>query len=180
MVMGEMERKRRVVRLWPMIEDHVTVAESGFVGSFEQFYTETWPLVYRALVVATSDHDLAREAVDEAMVRAYERWRTVAAMDNRAGWVYRVASNWATSRLRRRKLIFRQPRVDTTSHDPDLVDPRLLDAVRQLSPRHRDVVVARYLLDLSEAATAEALGIPVGTVKSRLSRALSQLKEVLS
>jgi RNA polymerase sigma-70 factor (ECF subfamily) len=42
------------------------------------------------------------------------------------------------------------------------------------------VVVARYLLDMSEADTARALGIPVGTVKSRLSRALSNLKETLS
>jgi RNA polymerase sigma-70 factor (ECF subfamily) len=65
-------------------------------------------------------------------------------------------------------------------HDPEIADPRVLEAVRRLAPRHRDVVVARYLLDLSEAATAEALGIPVGTVKSRLSRALAQLKEVLS
>jgi RNA polymerase sigma-70 factor (ECF subfamily) len=49
-----------------------------------------------------------------------------------------------------------------------------------LSPRHRDVVVARLVLDLSESATAQALGIPAGTVKSRLSRALAELKEALS
>jgi RNA polymerase sigma-70 factor (ECF subfamily) len=178
--MGEMERKRRVVRLWPMIEDQVTVVEPGFVGSFEQFYSSAWQPVYRAMVVAIGDHDLAREAVDEAMVRAYERWKSVSTMGNREGWVYRVASNWATSRLRRRKLMLRPIPGSSVTHDPEMAEPRLIAAVRKLSPRHRDVVVARFLLDLSESATAQALNIPEGTVKSRLSRALAQLKEALS
>jgi RNA polymerase sigma-70 factor (ECF subfamily) len=71
------------------------------------------------------------------------------------------------------------PAVETTN-EPEVVDPRLLEAVRRLSPKHRDVVVARYLLDMSESSAAQALGIPEGTVKSRLSRALVELKEVLS
>jgi RNA polymerase sigma-70 factor (ECF subfamily) len=168
------------MRLSPMIEEQVALTEHGFVDSFERFYSATWQTVYRALVVAIGDHDLAREAVDEAMVRAYEQWRTVSTMRNREGWVYRVASNWATSRLRRRKLMFRPVPGSSITQNPEIADPRLIEAVRRLSPRHRDVVVARYLLDLSESATAQALGIPEGTVKSRLSRALAQLKEVLS
>jgi RNA polymerase sigma factor (sigma-70 family) len=175
-----MERDLEAMRLSPMIEDQIVVSEPGFVDSFERFYAESWQLVYRALVVGIGDTDLAREAVDEAMVRAYERWGTVSTMTNREGWVYRVASNWATSRLRRRRLQFRRVPSVEAAHDPEVIDPRLLEAVRNLTRRHRDVVVARYLLDMSESATAQALGIPEGTVKSRLSRALAQLKEVLS
>ncbi len=52
----------------------------------------------------------------------------------------------------------------------------LRDAVQALSPPHRDVVVCRYLLDLSEVDTAAVLGIRLGTVKSRLSRALRKLQ----
>jgi RNA polymerase sigma factor (sigma-70 family) len=163
-----------------MIEEQVTLTEPAFADSFERFYADCWQTVYRALVVGIGDVDLAREAVDEAMVRAYERWRTVSTMENRVGWVYRVASNWATSRLRRRRLRLRALETIDVSHDPEVVDPRLLEAIRRLSPKHRDVVVARYLLDMSESATAQALGIPEGTVKSRLSRALAELKEVLS
>ncbi len=163
-----------------MIEEHDTLTEPGFVDSFERFYADSWQTVYRALVVGIGDGDLAREAVDEAMVRAYERWRTVSGMENREGWVYRVASNWATSRLRRRRLQLRPVSTSEAAHDPDVVDPKLLAAVRKLSPKHRDVVVARYLLDMSESATSQALGIPEGTVKSRLSRALAELKEDLS
>ena len=163
-----------------MVEEQVTLKEPGFADSFERFYAQCRHKVYRALAVGIGDTDLAREAVDEAMVRAYERWRVVSAMTNREGWVYRVASNWATSRLRRRKLQLRREHRTTATHDPEVADPRLLEAIRALSTRHRDVVVARYLLDMSESATAKALGIPEGTVKSRLSRALAQLKEVLS
>ncbi len=169
-----------------MTDEHVTLYEPGsadepgYADSFERFYADSWQRVYRALVVGIGDSELAREAVDEAMVRAYERWRSVSSMANREGWVYRVASNWATSRLRRRRSQLRPVGTSETSQDPEVVDPRLLEAVRGLSPKRRDVVVARYLLDMSESATSEALGIPEGTVKSRLSRALAELKEVLS
>lgn len=54
-----MERSNRAMRLFPMLEDQVTVNECGFVGSFERFYAETWQTVYRALVVAVGDPDVA-------------------------------------------------------------------------------------------------------------------------
>jgi len=57
--------------------------------------------VYRALAVALGDPDLAREATDEAMLRAYARWSRVGAYDNPGGWVFRVGLNWATSWWRR-------------------------------------------------------------------------------
>jgi RNA polymerase sigma factor (sigma-70 family) len=163
-----------------MIEEQVLVNEPGFADSFEKFYADCWHKVYRALAVGIGDRDLAREAVDEAMARAYERWRSVSTMTNREGWVYRVASNWATSRLRRRRLQLRRAPDPETIYQPEVADPELLEAIRGLSTRYRDVVVARYLLDMSESATAQALGIPEGTVKSRLSRALAELKESLS
>jgi RNA polymerase sigma-70 factor (ECF subfamily) len=56
----------------------------------------------------------------------------------------------------------------------------VLAAVADLSDRHRDVVNLRYLLGLSEAETAVALGVPVGTVKSRTARALDRLESTLT
>jgi RNA polymerase sigma-70 factor (ECF subfamily) len=163
-----------------MIEEHISTAEPAFLDSFERFYRDNWQRVYRALAVSVGDSDLATEAVDEAMVRAYERWRKVSRMPNPEGWVFRVGMNWATSRLRRRNLQLRRVEAIGVVQDPEVTEPKVIDAVRDLPRRHREVVVARYLLDMSEADTARALGIPVGTVKSRLSRALSNLKETLS
>jgi RNA polymerase sigma-70 factor (ECF subfamily) len=163
-----------------MIEERTSLSEPGFLPSFEGFYRARWQQVYRAVAIGINDADLAREAVDEAMVRAYERWRKVSGMTNPEGWVFRVAMNWATSRLRRRKLLLRSAEPISVSEIPDVADLRVVEAVRRLPPRQRDVVVARFILDMSEADTAQALGIPRGTVKSRLSRGLSTLKEVLS
>ena len=56
----------------------------------------------------------------------------------------------------------------------------LLDAVSGLPADQRDVVTCRYLLELSEAETSQVLDLPAGTVKSRLHRALSALKEVMA
>lgn len=68
---------------------------------------------------------------------------------------------------------------DTAGH---LVDDRhaLVDALRTLPDRQREVVACRYLLDLSEADTAAVLGLSAGTVKSHLSRALAHLRQELS
>ncbi|HLF42547.1 MAG TPA: sigma-70 family RNA polymerase sigma factor [Acidimicrobiia bacterium] len=163
-----------------MIEEHVSLSDPAFLPSFEGFYRASWQQIYRAVAISINDPDLGREAVDEAMVRAYERWKKVSTMANPEGWVFRVALNWAVSRLRRRKLRFRSGEPVGFFQNPEMADLRLVEAVRRLPHRQREVVVARYLLDMSEADTAQALGIPRGTVKSRLSRALSTLKEVLS
>lgn len=150
------------------------------VSSFETFYGENWPRVYEAVAVTIREPDLANEATDEAMVRAYERWKRVSRMSNPQGWVYRVAVNWARSRLRRRSLwktLIPSPHV---THDPEVSDPAIVEAIAGLPSRQREVVILRFLLDMSEADTAEALGVPKGTVKSRLSRALDKLREELS
>lgn len=148
-------------------------------ATFEVFYEQTWDRVYRPLAFALGDPSLAAEAVDEAMTRAFERWSQVSVMENPVGWVYRVASNWARSWLRR-------ARRARTLHERDsgwvdrLPEPGLVKAIDQLSPIHREVVVLRYLLDWSEAEVANALHVRIGTVKSRTSRALTQLREAMT
>src|SRR5438128_2155222 len=70
--------------------------------TFEDFYATARPSIARALALALGDVDLATEATDEALARAYERWPLVSRLDRPEGWVYRVAMNWALSVLRRR------------------------------------------------------------------------------
>ena len=147
-------------------------------ATFEAFYRSESEGLYRALTLAVGNVDLAREATDEGFVRAYQHWRKINAYDNPAGWVYRVALNWARSRLRKTK------REVITADVRELAigfsaDHDLIDAVQQLPLEFRSVVVLRYLMQWSTAEVAEALGVPSGTVKSRLSRALGQLRTSL-
>lgn len=163
-----------------MIESVVSGVQRVTEG-FDAFYRRAWQAIYRAVAVIVGHSDLAREATDEAMTRAFARWSAVSRMENPEGWVYRVAVNWARSKQRRQRLALMKPIPTIGGAQADrLPDPDLHAAITRLPDHHKDVVVARYLLDMSEVATAQAFGIPRGTVKSRLSRALATLKEELS
>lgn len=147
--------------------------------TFSAFYRAHWAKVARGLAVTLGDRDLAAEATDEAMARAYQRWGTIQHYDQPAGWVYRVGLNWARSYHRRavRKLPFaRADHVDA----PTVEDPSIAAALEALDIKHRSVVVCRLLLDWSVEETAHALGVRPGTVKSRLHRALTQLQSSLA
>ncbi len=146
--------------------------------TFDDFYAAARPDIGRALALALGDADLALEATDEAMARAYERWPLVSRLDRPEGWVYRVAMNWALSILRRRR------RGTHRLYDPAdtaiaISDPDLHAAVAELDVKHRSVIVCRHLLGWSVADTATALHVREGTVKSRLSRATRILRSRL-
>lgn len=141
---------------------------------FEEFYRTSYQRVARALVITLRDPDLAAEATDEAMVRAYLRWDKLRSYDSPEGWAYRVGLNWANSL--RRKLSRRLPfRVLDGRATEVTIEPALEEALRELSLDMRSVIVCRYLLDWSIESTATALQIRQGTVKSRTSRALDIL-----
>jgi RNA polymerase sigma factor (sigma-70 family) len=149
--------------------------------SFETFYAVSLDRVYRALAVALGDAHLAREATDEAMARAFVNWRRVSRCDNPGGWVFRVGLNWATSwrrRLRRERVLpdsdRGMPAVEAPHPDGDAVA-----ALALLPVAARAVVVCRVLFGLSTAETAAVLGIAEGTVRSRLSRAMTVLRKEL-
>lgn len=150
------------------------------VVSFEDFYRTNRTPIGRALAMTLRDTELAAEAVDEAMARAFQRWSHVSTLDNPGGWVYRVGLNWSVSVLRRLKR--RQPVwMAEPGHAPapSVQDPAIDRALAELSVDHRAVVVCRLLLGLPENETAELLGTRPGTVKSRLHRALEKLGPLL-
>lgn len=148
---------------------------------FDDFYAAHRDELARALGLALRDSALGAEAADEALARACQRWGQVSGYANPQGWVFRVGLNWARSWLRRvrrereRRPLLAQPHAtEDRARDVDLER-----ALATLNDAHRAVIVARFYLDWSVAETAEALGIAAGTVKSRLSRGLEQLRDVL-
>lgn len=147
---------------------------------FDAFVTRHHAEIVRALVLTLGDVEFGRDAASEGFARALQRWDAVSTYANPAGWVYRVGLNWARSRRRK----WRRERSGAALVDraaPPVVTPdaRVAAALLELSIDHRSVIVGRYYLDLSEAQLASALDVAPGTVKSRLSRALSQLAALL-
>jgi RNA polymerase sigma-70 factor (ECF subfamily) len=142
---------------------------------FEAFYANERDRVYSALAITLGNADLAADAADEAMARAFQRWETVRTYASPGGWAFRVGLNWARSIVRRRHrsspLLYQQDTVDAVVTDPDVHR-----ALGLLDVKHRAVVVCRYVFGWSERETAEALELRPGTVKSRLSRATKQLQ----
>ncbi|MEN8040768.1 MAG: sigma factor-like helix-turn-helix DNA-binding protein [Actinomycetota bacterium] len=157
------------------VEIEPDTAEIPKVIGFDGFYRTHKDRLYRALVMTIRDADVASEAIDEAMARAAERWNVVADYDAPEGWVYRVALNWSRSVFRRKRPILDPPELTWDA----LPDPDVTRAVAALPYKFRVVVVARYYLDWTNPEIATGLDIPLGTVKSRIHRALAQLEEHL-
>ncbi len=178
-----MEPRRHLMRVLTVEPVSVTgpshdAIREPLVDSFEEFYRVARDDVARALVLTLGDRDLGVEAADEAMVRAFQRWPRVGAYESPAGWVYRVGLNWARSvwRKRRREVgeVYAEVPIDDDVRDFDVER-----ALATLEVQFRAVVVLRLYLDWSVEATADALGVKEGTVKSRMSRAIAQLEEAL-
>ncbi|MGI5247195.1 RNA polymerase sigma factor [Dactylosporangium sp. CA-139066] len=145
---------------------------------------EVYHTCYRRLVVQlfafTTDLAEAQDAVQEAFARAVARPRGFAGIDNPEAWLRTVALNVARRRWRRRRvldLILLRERPLHEPAIPDEPDARtdLSEALDAIPRSYREVIVLHYYADLSVEEIAAALGVPAGTVKSRLSRGRAAL-----
>jgi RNA polymerase sigma-70 factor (sigma-E family) len=149
---------------------------------FAVFVAERWPTLVRAARLLGCSSSEAEDVVQSALVKCYVAWSRVRRADDRDAYVYRVLLNTHRSALRRmssREAPTDLERLSNTDPDGELSELRasVEQALNRLSSQGRRVVVLRYYADLSERQTAEILGVPAGTVKSRLSRALAQLSK---
>lgn len=160
----------------PTADAHDAVAAGELTLPFGGFYRERRDRLARALALTLGDADLASEAVDEAMARAYQRWDRIGTFTDPAGWVYRVALNWATSVRHRLRRAPTTPVERGPADVGPLSEPDIAAALLELPVHQRAAVVCRFYLGLSEAETSAALRIRPGTVKSRLHRALRTLE----
>jgi RNA polymerase sigma-70 factor (ECF subfamily) len=169
-------------------------ARRGDVGAYEELVRRYRDVALRTAVVVGRGVDDAEDAAQEAFVKAYAalgRFRTGAPF---RPWLLRIVANEARNRRRaagrRDGLVLRAAAGDRPSGIDAAPSPEaavldqerrstLVAAVNALRDEDREVIGARYFLDLSEAEMAEALGIPRGTVKSRLSRAMGRLRAEL-
>jgi RNA polymerase sigma-70 factor (ECF subfamily) len=132
------------------------------------------------------DAELARDAVQEAFIRAWRDLPTLRDADRFDAWMYRLTVNACFDARRRQRSrpveveltpIIMPGVADTSTHvaDKDLLDR----ALRALEPEWRAIVVLHYYLGIPLPEVAEIVGIPLGTAKSRLHRSLSVLRAVM-
>jgi len=148
---------------------------------FRSYVTARSAALLRTAYLLTGDRRDAEDLLQTALAKTFLSWERIRDREALDGYVRRVMVNTQTSFWRRRRVDERptdevpeRPARDVTA-DVDLHDA-LWTALAALPRRQRAVVVLRYYEDLSEAATADVLGVSVGTVKSTTSRALAKLR----
>jgi RNA polymerase sigma-70 factor, ECF subfamily len=135
-----------------------------------------WQRVWRAAYAVTGDRELAGDAAQDAFVRAgaalhrFDRRRPI------EPWLVRIAVNRAIDLVRARRHEAADDVPETLSFDPPLPDEERRAALRRLGPERRAVIALHYWFDYTTPEIAEVLGVPVGTVNSRLARALRDLR----
>jgi RNA polymerase sigma-70 factor (ECF subfamily) len=129
------------------------------------------------------DRELARDAVQDAYVGAWRNLPGLRDPDRFDGWLHRLLVRSCIDTLRRRRSrpieVELQPVHGPAFGDParDVVERDLIDdALRRLDPTWRAVVVLHFYLGMSLPEAASALGIPLGTAKSRLHRSLGLMR----
>lgn len=165
----------------------IALAREGSPDAAGALFDRYWVLAWGAAYAVTADRALADDAAQEAIQRAFAALDRFDDTRPFGPWLKRIAVNRAIDHLRRGRRVDVLHDEAATLHrwtvgeaaDEDLRLWAVADAVAALGAAKRTVVVLRYWLDLPLEEIAGALGLPVGTVASRLNRALAELREVL-
>jgi len=160
--------------------------------SADEAVTGLYTTQYRALVrlgtLLTHDVGLAEEIVQDSFVALHQHWRRLRDPDAGAAYLRRSVVNGSRSALRRRgvaeRFLSRTSRAEQAPSAESLAllagtYADVLARVRTLPARQREALVLRYYLDLSEAQTAEVMGVSTGAVKSHTARALTALRRAI-
>lgn len=153
---------------------------SGTPTGFTEFVLARSGELHRTAILLTHDHASAEDLVQTALVKAWRAWGNVRSEPE--AYVRRILVNEFITNRRRRwngeRPTEQLPAVDEAGFEDALTTHDVLvTALGGLPPRQRAVIVLRFFHDYTEERTAEALGIKVGTVKSRLSAALVRLRQ---
>jgi RNA polymerase sigma-70 factor, ECF subfamily len=152
--------------------------QDWFAGLYQTSYRRLVLMTY----ALTNDLGEAEEITQEAFALAYGRQARVASADSPEAWIRTVAINLVRRRWRRKAMLDRILRRHTPEPEPAEPASAHLDlhhAIRSLGAEQRAVVILHYLADLPVDEVASLLDIPIGTVKSRLSRARAALAVAL-
>ncbi|MEU5938369.1 SigE family RNA polymerase sigma factor [Micromonospora sp. NPDC047548] len=153
------------------------------VDGFDEFYRGSRQRLLGFVYVLTGNLAEAQDAVQEAYIRAWQRWSTVGGYDDPEAWVRVVASRIAVSRwrsLRSRARTYLRHGAEESVPAPGVDTVDVVAALRRLPEEQRTALALYYLLGMPVAEVARQTEAPVGTVKARLSRGRTALAGLLA
>jgi RNA polymerase sigma-70 factor (sigma-E family) len=152
----------------------------------EELYAAHYRRLVRLSVLLVRDLETAEEVVQDAFVAMHGRWRTLKDPEKGLAYLRQTVVNRSRSVLRHRgveaRYVVPAPQYLRGADEDALVSERrtaVLNALRALPERQREVLALRYYLDLSEADIAQTLGISRGAVKSHASRGVAALRSLM-
>jgi len=158
----------------------VRAAQRGSASGIEALFRLHWPRAQRAAYLVVHDAAAAEDIAQEAFLAAvrnldrFDRGRPF------GPWLHRIVVNRAIDWARARQLRGETELIDAGAAELAApIDDSLLAALAALPPDHRAVIVLRHLLEYTPGEIAELLGLPRGTVNSRLRRGLDSLRETV-
>jgi RNA polymerase sigma-70 factor (ECF subfamily) len=165
----------------------IVLVRKGSTQAAEALFDRYWTHAWRAAYAVTADRGLADDAAQEAIEKAFASLDRFDESRPFAPWLKRITVNRAIDHLRRNRRLELLEDEESAYHawslgesaEDDLRRWAVADAVAGLGAGKRVVVVLHYWLDLPLDEIAGVLGLPVGTVASRLARAKVELREIL-
>ena len=170
-----MPRAGRDERAW------VRGAQAGSASDLEALFRSHWPRAYRAAYLVVHDSGAAEDIAQEAFLAAVRALDTFDRRRPFGPWLHRIVVNraidWTRARSLRREI--GDDALETAESRPEIavgMPVNVTDALAALPPEQRAVIVMRYLLEYTPGEIARMLGLPRGTVNSRLRRGLDALQ----
>jgi RNA polymerase sigma-70 factor (sigma-E family) len=157
----------------------------GDIDGYGELFARTHVRLIRLAFLLCGDRRRAEDAVADAFARVYPRWRR-GGLDDADAYLRRAVVNQLRSGWRR-LLVERRHAAKAGGDDRGQVlhadqsadHAALLHALTQLTELQRTAIVLRFYEDMKETEVADAMGVPLGTVKSSVSRGLDRLRELL-
>jgi RNA polymerase sigma-70 factor (ECF subfamily) len=167
----------------------VTAHPRTDVAAFDELATVHAPFLQMIARRLTGDKDVANDLVQETLVRAFLHFATFEPGTNARAWLVKILTRLHIDHLKHAKVVLKAnaqlATLEVVANDIDVTSSEISDAALQaavgaLDPDLRVVVECVYMQRLSYKQAADRLKVPIGTIGSRLTRALQQLKTLLT
>jgi RNA polymerase sigma-70 factor (ECF subfamily) len=175
----------------PSDAEAIDQARQGDTGAFDVLVAQHQDAAFRAAYLVTHNAEDAADVAQEAFVRAYRQLHRFRPGEPFRPWLLRIVTNLALNEVRSKgrrqglleragRLLSRQPEPPAEALVTESEQARTVwEAINRLGMEDRVILYLRYFLDLDERSMAQVIGKAQGTVKSRLSRASTRLRDVI-